>query len=237
MAKTALVTGGARRIGRAISLGLADSGFDIALHYHHSLSEAESVAGAIVSAGRKCTLYRADFSRMTEVNRLISDVLENHSDCELLVNNVSLFQKAGFLETDEALYDRHFMVNVKVPFFLTQSFALGREKGHVVNILDTKISKEMTGYFVYSMTKKTLHEFTRLSAKALGPDIRVNGVAPGMILSSADTTESELERMAAGIPLGRKGEVGDVVSAVRFLVGQPYITGQTIYVDGGEHLN
>jgi len=236
MKGTALITGGAKRIGRAIALGLADEGFNIALHYSSSPKEAEKTAGEIEGKGVLCHLFRADFNKMDEVFSLIPFVFEKFPDCNLLINNVSIFQRARLMNTDEELFDRHFNINLKTPFFLSRDFAQHSSKGHIINILDTKISKILVEYFVYTLTKKTLYEFTLMAAKELGPKIRVNGVSPGLILPSSEQRKEDFEKMGSRIPLQRTGDPDAVVSAVCFLIESEFITGEVIFVDGGEHL-
>jgi len=236
MKGTALVTGGARRIGRAIALALADNGFNIALHYSSSPVEAEKTAGEIEKKGALCHLFCADFNKMDEVSSLIPSVFERFPDCNLLINNASIFQRARLMNTDEDLFNHHFNINFKTPFFLSRDFTQHASKGHIINILDTKISKNLIEYFVYTLTKKALYEFTLMAAKELGPKIRVNGVSPGLILPSSRQSREDFERMGSKIPLQRTGNTDGVVSAVLFLIENDFITGEVIFVDGGEHL-
>ncbi len=233
---TALVTGGARRIGLAIACTLAENGWDIALHYRNSEKEAKEAVRRIESAGQRCSLFQADFGQMKEVSGLVENVHRHFPDLCLLVNSVSLFERARFMETDETLFDRHFQINLKSPFFLTQHFAAFCRKGNVVNILDTKVSKHLTAYFAYTLTKKSLMEFTSMAALELGPEIRVNAVAPGLILPSSGMSVPSFEAMGKKIPAQRTGTPEDIARAVLFLVQNDFITGVTLYVDGGEHL-
>lgn len=233
---TALVTGGAKRIGRAIVLSLAEKGFDVALHYSSSRSEAEEVAEAIKKIGRQCHLFRCDLNDMKDVSSLIPQVFKRFPDCRLLVNNASVFGRARFTETDEALFDHHFNVNFKAPFFLSRDFAEHCKEGQIINILDTKVSCILIDYFAYTLTKKALLEFTKMAAKELGPRIRVNGICPGLILPSSELSEEDFQELGGRIPLRRTGSPESVVSAIHFLIDNTFITGETIFVDGGEHL-
>jgi NAD(P)-dependent dehydrogenase (short-subunit alcohol dehydrogenase family) len=140
------------------------------------------------------------------------------------------------METDSVFFDRHFNANFKAPFFLSRDFARQCDKGHIINILDTKISGILIEYFVYTLTKKALYEFTHMAAKELGPAIRVNGVCPGLILPSAYREKEDFEKMGQRVPLKRTGNTESVVSAIRFLINNTFITGECIFVDGGEHL-
>ncbi len=237
MTQAALVTGGAKRIGFAIAAALAERGYDIALHYHSSRSEAEQAAESIQKKGRACVLYPCDLNRIEDVLALIPAVFERFPGCRLLVNNASIFERAKLMETDPDLFERLFNINFRAPFFLSKIFASRCRSGVITNLCDAKISKEMTSYFMYSLTKKMLYEFTRMAAKELGPEIRVNAVAPGMILPSMDHTEDDLKRMSLKLPLQRKGDESKVVSALLFLMQNEYVTGECIFVDGGEHLH
>lgn len=236
MRGTALVTGGARRIGREIAEALANEGYNIALHYNTSEREAKEVARKIESIGRVCHLFPCDFTKMDEVFRLIPSVFEVFPDCALLVNNAAVFERGRLMNTDEESFDHQFTINFKVPFFLSRDFARHTKKGHIINIIDAKIAKTHIEYFTYTLTKKALYEFTKMAAKELAPEIRVNGVAPGLILPPPDKGDDYLERLSKKIPLQRRGEPQNVVKAILFLIQHDYITGECIFVDGGDHI-
>ena len=236
MKRTALVTGGAHRIGKAIVLELGRMGFNIALHYHRSEQDAKKVARQVEKQGVRCHLFQCDFSNMNEVHELIPRVIEVFPDLNVLINSVSLFEKATLLSTNEDLFDRMMTVNLKVPLFLTRDFAHHAKKGSVINIVDTKIARTLFRYFVYTLTKKSLLDLTLMSAKELAPGIRVNAIAPGLILPPAGKDESYLDSLSKNIPLQKKGSPEKVSQAVRFLIESDFITGECIYVDGGEHL-
>ena len=167
---------------------------------------------------------------------LIPSVFQKCPDCCVLINNASVFQQSQFFETTSDQFDLFFQIHVKTPFFLAQTFAEHCKEGHIINMIDAKVTKNLIQHFTYGLSKKCLFNFTEMAAKTLGPDIRVNGVAPGIILPSGESTEEDLNRMAEKIPLERKGRIKDVVSSVLFLVDHPYLTGQIIFADGGEHL-
>ena len=237
MPHAALITGGAKRIGRAIALALAEDGCDVALHFNTSSEEADDVAAEIRRLGRRCEQFACDLADSRQVLRLMPAVFEAMPGCDLLVNNASIFRRVGLLETDEAVYDAHFAIHCKAPFFLSRDFAGGcAGAGQIINILDTRVADTPTAHFAYALSKKTLYEFTRMAARALGPRIRVNAVCPGLILPPPGEDESWLERLSADLPLKRHGGVDDVVAAVRFLLAGEFITGEAIFVDGGQHL-
>jgi len=236
MAKAALVTGGAKRLGRALALGLAREGFDLAVHYNSSEAEAKSVAAEIAALGRRCELVRCDLSDPSAGTSMIDKVFDLLPTCELLVNNASIFERRSFDETDERFLDRTLAVNFKAPFFLSQQFVRRCSRGHVINLLDTKVSQNFTPYFAYTLSKKLLAEFTRLAACELAPRIRVNGVCPGAILPAAGQSDESFARLSSRVLLARPGDPDAIVAAVAYLVRNDFVTGECLFVDGGEHL-
>ncbi|MDE0343168.1 MAG: SDR family oxidoreductase [Deltaproteobacteria bacterium] len=232
----ALVTGGAKRIGAAIATALARHGYDVALHYHTSAEAAERTARDIEDCGRRCRLFRCDLNDHDETAALVPRVREQFPRLNVLVNNASVFESATLRDTGRDLFERHFNIHFKAPFFLTQAFAEACSDGHVVNILDTRVRGSDPRHAAYTLSKKALLELTRMAARELGPAVRVNAVAPGMILPPPGGVVDELERRSAGLPLKRIGDTANVVAAVLFLIDNPFITGECVYVDGGEHL-
>ena len=236
MKKAALITGSTRRIGKAIALSLAQRGFDIALHCRVSHGEAEEVVGEITLKGQKCQLFPCDFNDIKQVRSLIPAVYKKFPYCVLLVNNASIFKRARLMNSDEDIYNAHFNINIKPPFFLSKDFAQHCRSGHIINMLDACITRSSVEYFAYSLTKKALYEFTRSAAKELGPDIRVNAIAPGLILPSNRQNESDFKEMGSRVPLQRVGDIDNILSALHLLIENPFITGECIFIDGGEHL-
>lgn len=232
--KAALVTGGAKRIGRAISLGLASMGYDIALHY--SATDPADTMAAIKTHGVKCEAFQCDFTDGKAVLQLMARVKESLPGLGLLVNNASIFERSTIRETGAADFDRHLAVNFKAPYFLSRDFQSYFGKGHIINIIDSKVLQNASPYAAYLLSKKALKDFTLMAAKEFAPATRVNAVAPGLILPPAGLDEDYLERRAEGIPLKRTGSPADVFSAVRFLIENNFITGQILYIDGGENL-
>lgn len=236
MKKAALITGGAKRIGRSLCLGLARNGFDIVLHYNHSGEDAEEVKLLIEETGQSCYLIQADLGKNEALGTLLEESLTHVPGLSVLINNASVFDPGEFLDTELTLLDRQFDVNFKAPFLLTREFARHVKTGLVINILDRNIDRIPVDYFAYTLSKKTLAEFTRMAAKALAPEIRVNGICPGPILPPAGKDESYMETIAKSIPLKRTGNPDDILNAVLFQIENHFITGDFIYVDGGEHL-
>jgi len=234
--KAALVTGGANRIGKAICLALAEKGYHIALHYGQSKKEAEKTAEKIRDHHVQCVLFQCDFNHSKSVAQLISRVFQKFPGCNLLVNSASVFKRASFQETDLNLLEKHLAVNFTAPFFLSQQFAQACASGLIVNLLDTKISKNSEQFFAYTLSKKLLYELTLMTARVMGPAVRVNGICPGIILSSTETSREMLEKMVQRLPLRKKGNPDNIIQALLYLIENEFVTGDCLFVDGGEHL-
>lgn len=217
-----------------MSLGLAKAGYDIALHYHSSENEAEEVAQAVQERGVACELFQADLAEHKQVMALAEKVFSG--GCDLLVNNASIYEAGSLQETSEALFDRHFAINLKAPYFLTQQFAKRCKQGSVVNMLDVGIHQQRSHYMAYTLTKKAFADFTTLAAKELGPKIRVNGIAPGPILPSKGYAMPDVKARAETMPLKQLSRLEDVVDAVLVFAKRPYLTGDILHLDSGEHV-
>lgn len=235
MPSFALVTGASKRIGKAIALTLADMGYDILLHYNRSMKAADATAQLIEDKGQRCRLKQANLQNDEDVRNLIGDLPESVS-LEILVNNASIFGKSNIKSGDIGYFDTLFDVNFRAPYILTKIFGLRCQNGLILNLLDTKINKNKSEYADYWLTKKTLEAFTRLSATQLAPDIRVNGIAPGLILPPEGKDQAYLQSMAPSIPLKSIGDLEKLTQTVKFLVDNTFVTGEIIHVDGGEHL-
>lgn len=231
-----LITGAAKRVGRAIALHFARAGYDIALHYHHSQDEAEATADEIRAYGAECVSLQADLSDSTAYDSLVERAYAALPSLCALVNNASVFDHGRLMESDATLYEREFRINTQAPIFLTQSFAKRVGRGGVVNMLDTKITAHKHSYFFYLLSKKTLAEFTKMAAAELGPGVRVNGVCPGHVLGSDGWGDDYRVKLAATLPLARTATLDEVAAAVYSLVDNTGVTGQLLFVDGGEHL-
>jgi len=234
--KTVIITGGAKRIGKHIALKLAYNGYDIALHYNRSKDEAENVKSQIEEIGQKCELFQADFSNMVEVSELIPVIVSKMSGCGLLINNASVYHPGSFIDSDISFLRHQYQINFEVPYKLTQDFAKYVNSGHVINIIDTKINHLSIDFFCYSLSKKSLYEFTKMAAKELAPDIRVNGICPGPILPPPGQGDEYLNKRAEILPLKKAGNPDLIAKTVLFLIDNYFITGECIHVDGGEHL-
>ena len=236
MPKTALITGGARRIGRSVSLELAGLGYDIALHYNLSRNEAVKTRNDIQKLGVRCEIFKADLTKKSGVSSLIEKVLKKFPGLNVLVNNASIFEEIRFADVTERDFDNDFKINFKAPFFLSQHFSRNVSSGVIINMLDSRISKIHNAHFVYNLSKKSLYHLTLMLAKELGPEIRVNAICPGPILPESGDDGRKLKRIAANTPLKKVGDTSYINDAVRYLITTEYITGEVLFVDGGQHL-
>lgn len=233
--KAAIVTGGAHRLGKSISLCLADMGYDIVLHYGQSVKEAEETKSLIEGKNVRCQLTSLDLEK-TNAGPALFDQIDPTMNVELLVNNASIFMSSGFDNESEGLLDLHYKINFRSPYSLLKTFINRYKSGHIINILDTKITQNRTSHIDYLLSKKSLHNLTLLAAQACGPHFRVNGIAPGLILPPEGKDSTYLDEKAQNIPLQMAGNVQDIQNAVHYLVNNPFITGQILYIDGGENL-
>lgn len=232
----ALVTGGATRLGLAFAMSLAQRGYDIAIHYHSSKDSAERAAKDIESLGVSCQVFQADLS-CDQPGDLVKQVTDHFPRLELLINSASAYEAASIANTSLALLQQQFSVNFFAPFILTQAFVKECKSGAVINILDNKIEFQQNDYAAYLLSKKTLAEFTRLAAIEYAPNIRINGIAPGVVLPGEERTEDYVSWRIENIPLQQQGSVEDLLRAMNFLIDSKFVTGQIITVDGGENIN
>jgi NAD(P)-dependent dehydrogenase (short-subunit alcohol dehydrogenase family) len=235
----ALVTGGARRIGRALVLALADAGYAVAIHYHRSRAEADALVGEVAGAGGKALALAADLADEAAVKRLLPEAVAALGPIGVLVNNGSIFENDTVATASREGWDAHMAINLRAPFVLTQEFAAllpGDAGGAVVNLLDERVWN-LTPYFVsYTATKDALWTLTRTMALALAPRIRVNGIGPGPTLPSPRQSADQFLARCRSLPLRRGTSPDEIAAALRFILAAPAMTGQMIALDGGEHL-
>lgn len=236
---TALVTGAAQRIGRALALDLAAAGWVVAVHYNNSADEAADLVAQIAAAGGRAATVRADLSRESETSPLIGQVAKLLGPVTCLINNASLFEHDRVETTTRKSWDAHMETNLRAPLVLTQAFAEQMPdgaNGSVINILDQRVWN-LTPYFLsYTVSKTALWTLTQTLALALAPRIRVNAVGPGPTLKSKRQTDQQFARQNALTPLGRGTTPEEICAAVRFLLAAPAVTGQMLVLDGGQHL-
>ncbi|WBV41358.1 SDR family oxidoreductase [Pseudoroseomonas cervicalis] len=237
--RVALVTGGAKRLGRASALALAGAGFDIALHYGRSQAEAEATAAEIRGLGRRAVLLPAALEREAEVARLLPDATAALGPVGVLLNNASTFERDEWHDATRESWDHHLEPNLRAPFVLAQAFARAlpeTAEGVVINMLDQRVWS-LTPHFVsYSVSKAGLWALTQSLALALAPRIRVNGIGPGPAIPSPRQSPEQFAAQCASTPLGRGTGPGEVARAVLAILSLPAMTGQMIALDGGQHL-
>lgn len=234
--KAALVTAGARRVGKALALRLASKSYDIALHFNSSEQEAEKCAHEVRALGVECRLFKADFGKNEELESLLSHVMEAMPGLSLLVNNASVWQPSRFLDSSLAELELNLRVHLSAPYVLSRDFARLARKGCIVNIIDSNISRHKSDYFPYILSKKALYDLTMLSAAELAPDIRVNAIAPGAVLAPEGENFQALDLKLSKNPLQRRGSPEDVADALIYLLSGEHISGQCIFVSAGKQL-
>lgn len=233
-AKWVLVTGAARRIGRAIALHLASEGWDIILHYNRSADDANKVADEIIEMGQQVVLAEIDLAKADLVAKLIPSLVPELGTISGLVNNASLFE----LDSQDPEGRLHHAINAEAPRLLSQAFYLQTppdQTGAIVNILDGVPPEKNLGF--YNQSKLALHQYTLEAARTFAPRVRVNGVAPGPILPNIRQSEQHFQAQIDATPLKRPITPDDIAHTVRFLLESPAITGEILHVDGGKHLD
>jgi NAD(P)-dependent dehydrogenase (short-subunit alcohol dehydrogenase family) len=236
--RAALITGGGRRIGRAVTLALSRSGYAVMLHAHRSRSEAEATANEIAAAGGRASIVLADLADAAALRGLIPAAAA-FGPLTLLVNNASLFEEDDIAMLDRAAFERTLAVNLTAPVFLSQAFAAQapeRADASIVNIVDQRVLKPTPRFFSYTLSKSALHAATVTLAQALAPRLRVNAVAPGPTLPSPRQSPAQFAAQAASVPLGQGPSPEDIAAAVVYLAGATSVTGTVIAVDGGQHV-
>ena len=235
--KIALVTGAAHRLGRAVAESLADAGSGIVFHHRHSGAAAEQAAAAIRDRGGRAWTVGADLARREEADTLLERARAEAGPVDLLVNNASQFEADRFDDFTWEAVETNLQVHTWAALSLTRALATQGRPGSVVNLLDTRVTSYDPAHFSYGLSKHLLRTLTSQLALELAPHIRVNGVAPGLVLPPPGQDRDYLERRASTVPLQTTGDAPDIVRAVRFLLESPFVTGQIIYVDGGAHLS
>jgi pteridine reductase len=236
--KVALVTGGGVRVGRALTLGLAEAGYDVVVHYHGSEVGARETARGVEAAGRRAALVQGDLSKGSDAEAVVASAADSFGRLDLLVNSAASFDQAHLMDVDEARWDRVMALNLKGPFLTVRAAAdlLRQARGSVVNILDLSALQPWVEYPHHSVSKAGLLHLTRVLARVLAPDVRVNAIAPGTVLPPDGFDESDRRREDARTLVGTIGTPQDVLRTVLFLAASPFITGEVVVVDGGRSL-
>lgn len=246
---TALVTGAAKRLGRAMALYLAERGYDVAVHYAGSATEAEAVAEDIRSKGRKAVTVQADLTVEADMQSLVpraTDALG--APLEVLINNASIFEYDTLESATRTSWDRHLESNLRAPFVLTQAFAAQapdaeidaagepRARALVINMIDQRVRKLTPEFMTYTLAKTALWTLTQTSAQGLAPHVRVNAIGPGPTLQGARQTADHFARQRAATIMGRGAGPDDIIGALGYFLDAKAVTGQLLCVDGGQHL-
>jgi len=238
MKETALITGAAKRIGKAMASHLASQGWNIAIHYNSSDVEASLFRNELVDTypGQRFELFKADLNVPDEVELLIPKVIEKMSGLDLLINNASVFEPAQLSETTTDFFDRQMNVNLKAPFILMRDFARTLKSGVIINFVDTRIVTNQSKFAAYSISKKALWETTQMAALEFGPQIRVNAIAPGLTLPPEERSEDYLWKLSEKIAMKRPGGLDPILKSLDYILNNDYLTGQLLFCDGGENL-
>jgi len=237
--KNVLVTGAAKRLGRAIALDLAGAGWDVAVHYNGSRKDAEATAAEIRALGRRVALLQADVSKEDDTRALIGRATKELGPITALINSASLFENDDWQSASRESWDKHMEVNLRAPFVLAQEFAKALPAdmhGAIVNIVDQRVLKLTPQFMTYGLSKAGLYWLNTTLAQALAPRIRVNAIGPGPTMINARQRQADFDRQREATVLGTGADPQDVCAAVRYLLNAPVVTGQMIAVDGGQHL-
>ena len=234
----ALVTGGARRLGRAISVALAERGMDVGVHYGRSDSDAGETLEMLERVGVRARAFQADLRVAEAAPELIRDVVADFGSLDLLVNSAAVMERTPFGETTAEQWDDILSLNLRAPFLLSQAAApeLRKRRGQIINIADLAAFETWPGYIPHGISKSGIVHLTRALARVLAPDIRVNAVAPGTVLLPDGWSEEDAARLNETTPLRRGGSPSDVIGAILYLLDAGYVTGETVIVDGGRHV-
>jgi NAD(P)-dependent dehydrogenase (short-subunit alcohol dehydrogenase family) len=233
----ALITGGGRRIGRAIALALAGAGHAVALHANRSRADAEALAAEISGQGGRAIVVLGDLADTKAVRGLVPAATAALGPLTLLVNSAAEFEPDDIETLEPARFEQTLAVNLAAPLFLAQAFAAQAPRGaSIVNVLDQRVLKPTPRFLSYTLSKSALYTATTTLAQALAPRIRVNAVAPGPTLPSPRQSDADFAAQAATLPLARGPRPEDIAAAVLYLAGADGVTGVTIPVDGGQHI-
>jgi len=236
--RVALVTGGGVRLGRALTLALAESGCHVAVHYWRSETEAHEVVAQVRGFGNRSVAIRANLDRAADAGEIVGRAYDALGRVDILINCAATFGRSTLAETTEALWDQQMNVNLKAPFFLCQAYAqqIGERRGHIINMLDWRVLRPGTAYVAYYVSKVGLMTLTQSLAQALGPNVQVNAIAPGAILPPPGDDGAYFQRLATRVPLKRNGSPEEICKAALYLLDSDFVTGEVLLVTGGEHL-
>lgn len=235
--KTALITGSARRIGRACAVQLASEGADILIHYNSSRNEAEELVRSIRMNGRNAWAIQQDLSEKNSGTLLMEKALKITDAVDILINSASIFPRGSWKDTEIEDFLENYQINALSPFILSREFARQKDRGEcIINFLDTRIVDNNSSHLAYHLSKRALFTLTRILSSELAPKTRVNAIAPGLIIPPPGETEEYLNKKIDSNPLKKIGTVEQLTESMSFLINNSFITGQVLFVDGGRHL-
>ncbi len=234
--QVALITGAAKRIGRAVALALAEEGVHIVIHYNHSAGEADELAAELDARGVKSWRLQANFERPEEYQTLVERSVAAAGSLDILVNSASIFPPNKLADMTLESLMQNVQVNAWAPFALSRDFYQRVGHGNIVNMIDARTESYDWAHVAYLLSKHVLLQFTRMMAVQYAPGVRVNGISPGLILPPPGKDDSYLDGLTYTVPLKRHGDADDIARTVLFLVQSDFITGDVIEVDGGRHL-
>jgi pteridine reductase len=232
--RVALVTGAGKRVGAAIARALAGRGYRLAIHYHRSRDEAEALAAAL---GGEATTFAADLQTSAAPQQLVDEVAATMGGIDVLVNSASNFLSVPLEEVTPEQWDAVFAVNLRAPFFLSLAAARHMTPGSsIINMCDLAAFETWPRYIPHGIAKAGVAQLTRVLARQLAPGVRVNAIAPGVVLPPDGMDAAALDRLRETTPLRRHGDPSDVVAAVEYLIDARFVTGEMLFVDGGRHV-
>ena len=237
--KTVLVTGGARRIGRAIVEGLADARFSVGIHANASIEDAEALAAELRARGTRAVAFCADLRDENAARNLIRTANAELGGLGLLINNASIFEKDSLTDFSREQWDKHFDIHVRAPSILVSEFANmlpADQRGLVVNIIDQRVWAPTPGFYTYTLSKAALYMATKTMAMSLAPRIRVNGIGPGPTLANERQSPEDFARQSGAVMLGKGPDLDEFARTIVYFYETPSVTGQMIAIDGGQHL-
>lgn len=234
--KTAFITGGAKRLGAETALSLAEQGSNCIIHYNRSQDEAEELCKLLINRGVKAWALQADFTDPRKAGLAVHQGISLAGSLEILILSASLYKENTLYNTEPEDFHRNLDINALAPLYAARAFAAQKREGSIISILDSRMEDYDKNHIAYHISKRVLYSFTRMMSLEFAPLLRVNGIAPGIILPEEGKDDSSLEQAAKGNLLGRIGTVKEFTETLLFLIKNRFITGQVVFVDGGRNL-